>query len=435
MLSFTTARLPTDVGEFQLCLYDSPDGKEHLAIVAGDVAHQENVLVRIHSECFTGDVLGSRRCDCGEQLQQALQRIAQEGAGVVVYLRQEGRGIGLRDKLRAYNLQDEGYDTVEANLMLGHAEDERDYTAAVAILHALHVRSVRLLTNNPTKIEGLQALGLPVVGREAIQPRQMTADNAAYLHTKVSRMRHLLTLDKIPYVNGHVPHSDPLADVQQGLAAIKKGRAAVTLSYAQTLDGTIARHAGQPFRISGEEAMRLTHGLRAGHDGVLVGLGTVVADDPRLTVRLVAGNQPRPIVLDSQLRLPLTAKVWQHPQRPLIATTAEAPAERQTALEAEGATVIRLPATADGRVSLPHLVQALPALGIHTLMVEGGAQVIGGFLAAQVVDWLVVTVGMQLVGGLAAVGRPLVHLPRLVPAHQRPFGADWVVWGKVVWEG
>ena len=432
MFPFTAARIPTDVGEFQLCLYDSPDGKEHLAIVAGDVAGQENVLVRIHSECFTGDVLGSRRCDCGEQLQQALQRIAQAGAGVVVYLRQEGRGIGLRDKLRAYNLQDEGYDTVEANLLLGHAEDEREYTAAVAILRALEVRSVRLLTNNPAKLESLQALGMPIVGREAIQPSQMTADNAAYLQTKVSRMRHLLALEHIPYVNGHIPHTDPVADVRAGLQEVA-GRTAVTLSYAQTLDGAIARHAGQPFRISGEAAMRMTHQLRAGHDGVLVGLGTVLADDPRLTVRLVDGFSPRPIVLDSQLRLPLTAKLWQHPQRPLIATTAEASAVRQAALEAAGATVLRLPATAEGRVSLPHLVQALPGLGLHTLMVEGGAQVIGGFLAAQVVDWLVVTVGMQLGGGLAAVGRPLPHLPRLEPAHQRPFGADWVVWGKVVY--
>lgn len=186
---FTSARIPTDEGEFLLGLYDSPDGKEHLAIVAGEVDGRENVLVRVHSECFTGDVLGSRRCDCGEQLQRALHLIAQEGAGVVLYLRQEGRGIGLRDKLRAYNLQDEGYDTVEANLMLGHAEDERDYSAAVEMLRGLGVRSVRLLTNNPAKIESLQALGMPVNGREPLQPQHITADNALYLQTKVTRMR------------------------------------------------------------------------------------------------------------------------------------------------------------------------------------------------------------------------------------------------------
>lgn len=427
---FTSARIPTDEGEFALCLYDSPDGKEHLAIVAGEVDGRENVLVRVHSECFTGDVLGSRRCDCGEQLQRALHLIAQEGAGVVLYLRQEGRGIGLRDKLRAYNLQDEGYDTVEANLMLGHAEDERDYSAAVQMLRGLGVRSVRLLTNNPAKIESLQALGMPVNGREPLQPQHITADNALYLQTKVIRMRHLLTLEHVPYVNGHARVANPVHDVVQGLKLVQ-GRTAVTLSYAQTLDGSIAQQAGRPLVISGAEAWRMTHQLRAEHDGLLVGLGTVLADDPSLTVRLVEGANPRPIILDSQLRLPLTAKLWQSTRPPLVATTATAPITAQKALEAAGATVLRLPAEADGRVSLPHLLAELPSHGVQMLMVEGGGQVIHSFLAAQLADWLVLTVGMQLVGGLAAVGRPLPHLPRLLGAHQRHFGEDLVLWGKV----
>ena len=198
----TSARIPTESGEFQLCYYQSEiDDKEHLALIHGDVADKENVLVRIHSECFTGDVLGSLRCDCGEQLQRAMQLVTAEGAGIVIYMRQEGRGIGLLDKLRAYNLQDEGYDTVDANLMLGHQADGRDYTIAGLILQDLNVKSVRLLTNNPDKIEKLQALKIEVSERVAL-PAAVNAENAVYMQTKVDRMRHLLDLT--------VPVSDSL---------------------------------------------------------------------------------------------------------------------------------------------------------------------------------------------------------------------------------
>lgn len=188
------ARIPTGQGEFQLCLYtNDQDEKEHLALVRGDVWDQEQVLVRVHSECFTGDVLGSRRCDCGEQLQGAMQMIAEAGAGVIIYLRQEGRGIGLLEKLRAYNLQDDGYDTVEANLALGHEADSRDYTIAACILKDLGVRSVRLLTNNPEKIASLEELGVPVTERVPLEST-VYADNAYYLFTKAQRMHHLLNL-------------------------------------------------------------------------------------------------------------------------------------------------------------------------------------------------------------------------------------------------
>jgi GTP cyclohydrolase II len=192
------ARVPTRYGEFSLCLYtNSYDSKEHLALVMGDVYDGENVLVRLHSECFTGDVIGSRRCDCGEQLDRAMKLIAEAGEGVLVYLRQEGRGIGLLDKLRAYNLQDEGYDTVEANLALGHQADERDYTVAALMLRELGVRSVRLLTNNPRKIQNLTDLGIPVTDRVPVETT-VYADNANYLITKVQRMDHLLDIASIP---------------------------------------------------------------------------------------------------------------------------------------------------------------------------------------------------------------------------------------------
>jgi len=202
------ARIPTAAGAFQLCVYENnQDDKEHLAIVMGDVYEQESVLVRIHSECFTGDVLGSRRCDCGEQLHRAMELIAMEGQGVVIYLRQEGRGIGLKEKLRAYNLQDDGLDTVDANLALGHAADARDYSMAAAILEDLGIGSVRLMTNNPDKIQELVKLGIDVTERVALETT-VYPDNAAYLLTKVQRMNHLLDPGSLVSVlvsnlNGH----------------------------------------------------------------------------------------------------------------------------------------------------------------------------------------------------------------------------------------
>jgi GTP cyclohydrolase II len=192
-----STRIPTAEGEFQLILYDNDqDKKEHLALVMGDIEGKSNVLVRVHSECFTGDVLGSRRCDCGEQLHRAMKMIAAAGEGAVIYLRQEGRGIGLLDKLRAYNLQDAGYDTVDANIILGHQADERDYTIAARILEDLGVKSVSLMTNNPAKIEHLRKLGIRVKERVKIEAG-VYADNFNYLLTKVQRMNHLLNLDPV----------------------------------------------------------------------------------------------------------------------------------------------------------------------------------------------------------------------------------------------
>ncbi|KAA3648134.1 MAG: GTP cyclohydrolase II [Chloroflexi bacterium] len=199
------ARIPTPEGNFQLCLYtNSLDDKEHMALMMGDVASQEDVLVRVHSECFTGDVLGSLRCDCGEQLALARKFIADAGQGIVIYMRQEGRGIGLQDKLHAYNLQDDGLDTVEANLALGHQADARDYTIAAAILKDLGVDSIQLLTNNPAKIEEMTRLGVKVNGRVEMLST-VNPENERYLQTKVQRMNHMLDLplERAMVVNGN----------------------------------------------------------------------------------------------------------------------------------------------------------------------------------------------------------------------------------------
>jgi 3,4-dihydroxy 2-butanone 4-phosphate synthase/GTP cyclohydrolase II len=453
------ARIPTDVGEFSLCLYHNTlDGKEHLALLYGDITVAEGrppPLVRVHSECFTGDVLGSRRCDCGPQLAASMRLIAAERRGVLLYLRQEGRGIGLLEKLRAYNLQDIGYDTVEANLLLGHQADLRDYRVAAEMLRDLGVTALRLLTNNPDKIAGLERCGLAVVERVALET-PVHAENAHYLDTKVRRMRHLLrvTSDELRVTsseavgidqgpptnaNGSEPatrHSPPATpDELLGELPTRPGRPYVTLSYAQSLDGSIAARRGATTPISGPEALRLTHQLRAHHDAILVGIGTVLADDPQLTVRLVHGPNPQPVIVDSRLRLPPTARLLGD-GRVWIATTDAADRRRQAALEAAGARVVRLPAGDAGRVSLPALLAYLHRQHVRSLMIEGGARVIGRVLAERLADRLVLTIAPLLLGGLNAVGSRAPSLnghlwPALLRPRYRVVGRDVILFGDL----
>jgi 3,4-dihydroxy 2-butanone 4-phosphate synthase/GTP cyclohydrolase II len=293
---------------------------------------------------------------------------------------------------------------------------------AAHILRFLQVDQVRLLTNNPSKLEGLRQLGIDVVARDPLQVPP-NAENAGYLAAKAHRMRHLLTLE-----------ADLLAN--PGRVASRPEHPYVTLSYAQSLDGAISLRRGQPTPLSGPQALAMTHQLRAEHDAILVGIGTVLADDPRLTVRLVSGPDPQPVVVDSQLRLPPTARLMQNPRPPWIATTAAADPGREAALVAAGARVLRLPGQ-PGQVDLPALLHHLHQLGIGSLMVEGGAAIINNFLAARLVDHLVVTVTPALLGGLPAVhnlGPAGTGLPRLQQPHYQQLGRDLIVSGDVVWE-
>jgi 3,4-dihydroxy 2-butanone 4-phosphate synthase/GTP cyclohydrolase II len=187
-----TAELPTRFGDFRIVSYTSPiEKEEHVALVKGDVAGKKNVLVRVHSECLTGDVFGSLRCDCGGQLQRALERIEEEGLGVLVYMRQEGRGIGLKSKVCAYQLQDQGLDTVEANERLGFDADLRDYGIGAQILCDLGLSSIRLMTNNPKKVIGLSGYGLEIVEQVSIETAP-TDYNRNYLRTKKEKLGHQL---------------------------------------------------------------------------------------------------------------------------------------------------------------------------------------------------------------------------------------------------
>ncbi len=206
-------------------------------------------------------------------------------------------------------------------------------------------------------------------------------------------------------------------------------RPSVTLAYAQSLDGSIAARRGQPLALSGDESLQLTHRLRSLHDGILVGIGTVLADNPRLTVRLAEGISPQPVILDSRLRTPLQAALFAHPKPPWIAAQAGVAGARLSALRQAGARVLAFDPGLDGRIPLPTLLDRLAALGVRRLMVEGGAQVITSFLAQGLADWLVLTIAPMIVGGVQAVERHAGR--RLEKAFSQSLGADLVVWGRL----
>jgi GTP cyclohydrolase II len=188
-----STNLPTRYGDFVMHVYEDAMRQEHVALTVGTIDDGNPVYVRLHSECLTGDVFGSMRCDCGEQLARSLLFLHEEQRGVLLYLRQEGRGIGLANKIRAYALQDQGLDTVDANIALGLPEDNRDYGVAAQMLNDLGVQYVRLLTNNPTKIDGLQRYGITITDRTPLETLP-NATNVHYLETKRDRMGHLLSL-------------------------------------------------------------------------------------------------------------------------------------------------------------------------------------------------------------------------------------------------
>jgi GTP cyclohydrolase II len=432
--------LPTSLGVFDARAFESASGLVSLALVRGEVSGEEDVLTRVHSECLTGDALRSLRCECGIQLQLALRAINAAGRGVLVYATgHEGRGIGLVDKLRSYVEQDQGADTVDANLALGLKVDARDYTDSAAVLSSLGVRSVRLMTNNPRKVEGLRSSGVRVSGVVALATAPHSR-NLPYLRTKERRLGHLRPGGDV--VGGDVVGGEPVelngaVDVSALIGTVRHGdRPYVVLKYAQTLDGRIATGGGDARWISGEAERRVSHALRAACDAVLVGVGTVVTDDPQLTVRMVPGASPLRVVLDSTLRLPFDARILEPDAGTTVLTTERAPVDRRRALTARHVGVEVLPAGPRG-VDVAAALAVLGRAGVETLLVEGGARVITSLLAAGVVDRLVVGVAPTILGqGTEAVGplgiTSVADGLKLVNRSLHVVGDDVLVSGDVV---
>ncbi|HJW61575.1 MAG TPA: GTP cyclohydrolase II RibA, partial [Actinomycetota bacterium] len=270
--------LPTWAGEFDLRVFQGGSGEVYLLFAYGEIGDGRDLLVRLHSACLTGDAFGSLRCDCGPQLHLAMRRIVAEGRGVLLYAAgHEGRGVGLVAKLRAYMLQDEGHDTVEANRRLGLPVDGRDYREAVQVLQAAGVRSSRLLTNNPAKASALDREGVLVERLESLSTAPHLR-NRGYVQTKQQRLGHRAPGGAPLAGNGSLDGDGRAVDVTAllGEVGVPGDRPYLVLKYAQTLDGRIATSGGDSKWISGTQERRVSHALRAACDAVLVGAGTAL---------------------------------------------------------------------------------------------------------------------------------------------------------------
>ena len=393
-------QLPTAFGTFDLRAFQMPTGLVYLALVAGDIGRGESVLTRVHSECLTGDALGSLRCDCGVQLSAALRAIRAEGRGVLLYVTgHEGRGIGLIDKLRAYFEQDHGADTVDANLHLGLPVDSRDYSQAAEVLKQIGVRSVRIITNNPRKVSGLMDAGIEI---EAVRGMPVAANGhtVRYLQTKRDRLGHGAPLGPpIQAVSSSVPDVSSLIGIPPHTA-----RPYVVVKYAQSIDGRIATATGDSRWISSEEERAMSHAMRARCDGIMVGVGTVLNDDPQLTVRLVPGPSPRRVVLDSTLRSPLTARVFDNAAPTVVITTEASDREKRAELRARDVAV-HVVREGPGGVDVGAAISLVGKLGMSSLLVEGGQRIITSLLRAQAADRIIVAMAPMVLGrGVEGVG-------------------------------
>jgi 3,4-dihydroxy 2-butanone 4-phosphate synthase/GTP cyclohydrolase II len=398
--------LPTWAGEFDLRAFQAPSGEVYLLFSHGEIGDGRGLLVRLHSGCLTGDALGSLRCDCGPQLRLAMRRIAADGRGVLLYAPgHEGRGVGLVSKLQAYMLQDDGHDTVDANRRLRLPVDGRDYREAVQVLLAAGIRSARLLTNNPEKARALAREGVEV---EAVVPLQTSPHvrNLHYLETKRRRLGHRAPTGEALQGDGSRNGRDQAIDASALLGDVRSrgDRPYVVLKYAQTLDGRIATGGGDSKWISSPEERRVSHAMRAACDAVVVGAGTVLADDPLLTVRMVPGVSPIRVVLDSRLRVPADAQVLGLDAATVVLTSGRSDPDRRAALRQDGVQVEVVREGPDG-IDLADGLARLLALGIRSVLVEGGARVITSTLRGRLADRVVVALAPLLLGsGTEAVG-------------------------------
>jgi 3,4-dihydroxy 2-butanone 4-phosphate synthase/GTP cyclohydrolase II len=431
--------LPTWAGEFDLRVFEGASGEVYLLFVYGEIGDGRDLLVRLHSACLTGDAFGSLRCDCGPQLHLAMRQIVAEGRGVLVYAAgHEGRGVGLVPKLRAYMLQDEGHDTVDANLRLGLPVDGRDYREAVDILQAAGVRSSRVLTNNPAKASAIDRGGILVERLVSLQTAPHLR-NHRYVQTKQQRLGHRAPGGAPLAGNGSLDGDGRAVDVTVllGEVDVPGARPYLVLKYAQTLDGRIATSGGDSKWISGPQERRVSHALRAACDAVMIGAGTVLADDPLMTVRMVPGVSPIRVVLDSTLRVPPDAQVFGPDAATIVLTSERSDPDRRAALRRRGVKV-EVVGDAPAGIDLAAGLARLRSLGIRCLLVEGGSRVITSALRERLADRVVVAVAPILLGtGTDAVGDLGAGLVRdgLRLQHQtvHQLGPDLVVAADLDW--
>lgn len=429
MKNLVKTRIPTNCGEFALYLY-SEHGKEHLALVTGEVDGKTGVPTRVHSECLTGDVFGSRRCDCGDQLRHALQYLGRSTGGIFIYLRQEGRGIGLRKKLEAYNLQDQGLDTVEANLQLGHQPDERNYGIAARILNDLGVFSIQLITNNPHKVDELKNYGVQVESRIPIEVGQH-ADNLGYLRSKAEKMAHWLTFRKndVPEKN-ELAFLEPLVEQLSLAQHTQNNSIFVTLSCVQSLNGQLI----DGFTSNRSSVLQIARFLRGHHDAWLTTAECLKSTDLKSSDLLQA---TRCVILDPTLQgLPEDFFDFVSPtsQVPIVITTHHSDVAKRTQLLHLGVDVVVVSSCIQHDIDLPEMMDALIHRGIATLLIDGHSSILHAFLHYHFVNYYVMVIVPSFVSQSdypVSLCTDKPFLVNMIDCQYQPIGKELVAYGLV----